>query len=251
MVVELRCNSRGKTPSPLLTESASHLHSISSLELWKTEQVFPNKPMNILIAEDDPVSRRVLEATLVNWGYHVSVSVDGTDAWEILQRDDAPSLAILDVMMPGIDGMELCRRVRQLPSSTPPYLLLLTAMASKEQVVKGIEAGANDYLSKPFHRAELRARVGVGVQMLELQKALADRVKELEQALSQVKQLQGMLPICSYCKKIRNDQNYWQRVEGYISDHTDVEFSHGICPDCHSRVLCELRERKKSLVESA
>jgi hypothetical protein len=81
--------------------------------------------------------------------------------------------------------------------------------------------------------------------MLELQRNLAERVKELEAALSQVKQLQGMLPICSYCKKIRNDQNYWQRVEGYLSDHTGVEFSHGICPDCHSRVMHELAESRR------
>ena len=202
--------------------------------------------MKILIAEDDPVSRRILEATLVKWGYEVSVALDGTEAWEMLQRENAPSLAILDIMMPGIDGLEVCRRVRQLPTTTPPYLILLTAMSSKDEVVSGIQAGANDYLSKPFHRDELRARVGVGAQMLLLQKSLAERVKELEQALSQVKQLQGMLPICSYCKKIRNDQNYWQRVEGYISDHADVEFSHGICPDCHSRVMDELAETRKA-----
>ena len=202
--------------------------------------------MKILIAEDDPVSRRILEATLVKWGYEVSVALDGTEAWEMLQRENAPSLAILDIMMPGIDGLEVCRRVRQLPTTTPPYLILLTAMSSKDEVVSGIQAGANDYLSKPFHRDELRARVGVGAQMLLLQKSLAERVKELEQALSQVKQLQGMLPICSYCKRIRNDQNYWQRVEGYISDHADVEFSHGICPDCHSRVMDELAEIRKA-----
>jgi len=200
--------------------------------------------MNILIAEDDPVSRRILHATLANWGYDVSVTTNGTDALALLQREDAPSLAILDIMMPGIDGLEICRELRKSQSTNPPYLILLTAMATKENVVKGIEAGANDYLSKPFHRDELRVRVGVGVQMLDLQRALTERVKELEVALSQVKQLQGMLPICSYCKKIRNDQNYWQKVEGYISDHTNVEFSHGICPDCHVRVKEELAERR-------
>jgi sigma-B regulation protein RsbU (phosphoserine phosphatase) len=202
--------------------------------------------MKILIAEDDPISRRILEVTLLKWDYEVLVAQNGTEAWEILQREDAPALAILDIMMPGIDGLELCRRIRQLPSTTPPYLILLTAMASKDDVVNGIQAGANDYLSKPFHRDELKARVGVGAQMVTLQQTLAERVKELEQALSQVKQLQGMLPICSYCKKIRNDQNYWQRVEGYISDHTGVEFSHGICPDCHCRVMDELAERRKA-----
>ncbi|MGH9875895.1 MAG: response regulator, partial [Pyrinomonadaceae bacterium] len=154
--------------------------------------------MKILIAEDDPVSRRILETTLVKWDYDVLVAIDGTQAWEILQRDNAPSLAILDIMMPGLDGLEVCRRTRQLPTTTPPYLILLTAMARKDEVVTGIQAGANDYLSKPFHRDELKARVAVGAQMLELQRNLAERVKELEQALSQIKQLQGMLPICSY-----------------------------------------------------
>lgn len=200
--------------------------------------------MNILIAEDDPISSRILEVTLMKWGYEVSVTSNGIDALKLLQSEAAPKLAILDVMMPGMDGLNVCRKVRESPSTTPPYLILLTAMGGKDDVVRGIQAGANDYLCKPFHQNELKVRVGVGVQMLELQQALTQRVKELEAAFSQVKQLQGMLPICSYCKKIRNDQNYWQRVEGYISDHTDVEFSHGICPDCHVRVKEELAERR-------
>src|SRR6267143_6581434 len=105
--------------------------------------------MKILIAEDDSVSRRILEATLVKWGYEVSVTLNGKQAWDVLQRKDAPSLAILDVMMPGIDGLEICRRVRQSGRALPPYIILLTAMNSKEEVVKGIQAGANDYLGKP------------------------------------------------------------------------------------------------------
>jgi len=207
--------------------------------------------MKILIAEDDPISRRILEATLVKWGYDVSVTLDGEQAWNVLQRKDAPSLAILDIMMPGIDGLEICRRVRQSPSSSPPYIILLTAMSDKEDVVKGIQAGANDYLSKPFHREELRVRVGVGVQMLLLQKTLAEQVKELEEALAQVKQLQGILPICSYCKQVRDDQNYWQKVEDYISDHTDVQFSHGICPNCYERVIREFEEQKQRQTRTA
>jgi sigma-B regulation protein RsbU (phosphoserine phosphatase) len=202
--------------------------------------------MKILIAEDDRVSRCILEATLVKWGYEVSVTFDGRQAWDALQREDAPSLAILDIMMPGMDGLEICRRVRQSTSATPPYLILLTAMSDKEDVVRGIQAGANDYLSKPFDRDELRVRVGVGVRMLTLQKALAERVEELEEALSQVKRLQGMLPICSYCKKVRDDQNYWQKVEDYISDHADVQFSHGICPGCYERVIREFEEQKQN-----
>lgn len=200
--------------------------------------------MNILIAEDDAVSRRILEQTLTNWKYDVTVAKDGEEAWEILQRSDAPMLAILDNMMPGMDGFEICRRVRKLPGTQSPYLLLLTAMSAKDDVVRGIEAGANDYLTKPFHREELRVRVGVGVQMLNLQATLFERVREVEAALAQVKQLQGILPMCSYCRQVRNDDDYWQKVEGYISDNTDIQFSHGICPDCYVKVEADLDARK-------
>jgi DNA-binding response OmpR family regulator len=201
--------------------------------------------MKILIAEDDPVSRRILEETLLDWGYEVSVASDGAAAWDALQRADAPSLAILDIMMPEMDGLNVCRSVRQLSAALPPYLILLTAMSRKEDVVKGIGAGANDYLTKPFHRDELKVRVGAGVQMLELQARLADRVRELEEALSQINQMQGLLPICSYCKKIRDDHNYWQKVETYISQRSQVQFSHGVCPTCYEDVTRELAERRQ------
>jgi DNA-binding response OmpR family regulator len=193
--------------------------------------------MKVLIAEDDTVSRRLLEATLIRWGYEVVVASDGVEAWEALQSDGAPSLAILDWMMPGLDGLEVCRRIRKMPSSTPPYLILLTAKGGREDLVTGLEAGANDYVTKPFNREELRARVQVGVRMVELQQHLADRVRALEEALARVKQLQGLLPICSYCKKIRDDQNYWQQVESYIAEHSQAQFSHSICPDCYEKLV--------------
>jgi sigma-B regulation protein RsbU (phosphoserine phosphatase) len=200
--------------------------------------------MKILIAEDEPVSRRILEKTLLDWGYEVSVTLDGAAAWDVLQGPEAPSLAILDIMMPEMDGLKVCRNVRQLSASIPPYLILLTAMSRKEDVVKGIQAGANDYLTKPFYRDELKVRVGVGVQMLELQRSLAERVRELEEALSQVDQLHGLLPICSYCKKIRDDHNYWQKVETYISHRSKARFSHGICPACYEDATRKLTERR-------
>jgi len=193
--------------------------------------------MKVLIAEDDPVSRRLLEATLKTFGFEVILAANGAQAWAVLQGEDPPSLAILDWMMPEIDGVEICRRVRQLPTATPPYLILLTAKSEKTDVVIGLDAGANDYLTKPFDRSELRARIQVGTHVLELQKALVGRVQELEDALSQVKQLQGLLPICSYCKKVRDEQNYWQLVESYLSEHAQVVLSHGICPDCYRTVV--------------
>lgn len=204
--------------------------------------------MKILIAEDDMVSRRLLEATLIKWGYEVVVTCDGAEAWEVFQQVDAPMLAILDWMMPSMDGIELCRKIRHALMPTPPYLILLTAKGRREDVVTGLRAGADDYVTKPFDREELRARVQVGMRIMELQQSLADRVNALEEALARVKQLQGLLPICSYCKKIRDDQNYWQQVESYISEHSEAQFSHSICPDCYERCvkpeLEQLRRRQ-------
>jgi CheY-like chemotaxis protein len=188
--------------------------------------------MKVLIADDDPLSRRLLQATLESWGYDVVVAVDGLDAWEALAGPKGPRLAILDWVMPGLHGVEVCQRLRQQPTSEPVYVILLTGRDAKADIVTGLQSGANDYVVKPFDRAELQARVLVGRNVVELQRSLAQRVRELETALSQVHQLQGLLPICSYCKKIRDDRNYWQQVETYVSRHTQVRFSHGICPDC-------------------
>jgi phosphoserine phosphatase RsbU/P len=192
--------------------------------------------MKILIAEDDPVSRRFLEVTLAKWGYEVVSTSDGNEAWEAFQRE-APTIAVLDWMMPGIDGAEVCRRARAVETPTPTYVIMLTAKSEKQDVVAGLCAGADDYITKPFDRHELHARIKVGLRIAELQKNVADRVIELELALSSVKQLQGLLPICSYCKKIRDDQNYWQQVDSYIGKHAEVEFSHSICPDCFDRLV--------------
>jgi len=193
--------------------------------------------MKILIAEDDPVSRYVLEAMLKNWGYDLVVTANGLEAWNALQSEEAPQLAVLDWMMPGMDGVDVCRRLRQLAPARPTYIILLTAKGEKNNIVEGLEAGANDYVIKPFAREELRARVGVGARVIDLQNDLADRVAQLEEALSQVKQLQGILPICSHCKKVRDDKNYWQQVESYITAHSEAQFSHSICPDCFERIV--------------
>jgi DNA-binding response OmpR family regulator len=193
--------------------------------------------MHILIAEDDFTSRRLLEATLLKWGYKVTATSDGVEALRVLQSDEAPKLAILDWMMPHMDGVEVCRQARTRVLDQPTYIILLTAKGGKEDIVAGLEAGADDYLTKPFDRQELHARLRVGSRMVELQTNLTDRVRQLEDALSHVKQLQVLVPMCAYCKKVRDDQNYWQQVESYIGAHTEARFSHGICPGCMETVV--------------
>ena len=193
--------------------------------------------MKILIAEDSHVSRRLLEAQLQRWGHEVQVTADGDAAWEAIQQKDAPALAILDWMMPGVAGVEICRRVRARATALPLYIILLTARTASEDVVQGLNAGADDYVTKPFHAAELQARLGVGIRIVLLQRQLAERVAELEEALAHVEELHGILPICSYCKRIRSDADSWHGIEEYVSAHSAARFSHGVCPQCLETVL--------------
>jgi sigma-B regulation protein RsbU (phosphoserine phosphatase) len=194
--------------------------------------------VKILIAEDDPVSRRVLEASLTKWGHEVVVTKDGAEAWGRLSNEPL-RLAILDWMMPEIDGVEVCRRVRARPGAEYVYVILLTAKSHKADLVVAMEAGADDFVAKPFDAAELRTRVLAGERIIGLKTELEDKIRELEHALAHVKQLQGLIPICMHCKKIRTDPSNWQSIETYIEEHTDASFSHGICSQCMAKYYPE------------
>ena len=193
--------------------------------------------MKVLIADDEAIFRTVVRGILARAGHEVVEALAGDQALAILDAPDAPPMAILDWMMPGLDGIDLCRTIRAREGRVAPYLILLTARDRREDVVSGLDAGADDYLTKPFDAGELRARVRVGARILALQQALADRVQALEQALGQVKQLEGLLPICAWCHKIRDDHNYWQSVERYVAERSTARFTHTICPDCRASVL--------------
>jgi phosphoserine phosphatase RsbU/P len=192
--------------------------------------------MRILIAEDDATSRIVLATVLTKDGYDVTATDDGGAAWEVLQKPEAPRLAILDLMMPGIDGLELVRRVRAIPSVAPPYLIIVSTKSEKSDVIAALDAGANDYLTKPFDPGELRARIEVGRRMIEMRFELNEKVKQLKQALAEVRTLKGIVPICANCKNVRDDQGYWNRVESYLNEHTEADFTHAVCPDCMKRL---------------
>ncbi|MDX9720566.1 MAG: response regulator transcription factor [Myxococcota bacterium] len=188
--------------------------------------------MRILVAEDDRTSRDLLLLLLERAGHEVVVTVDGRQAWNAAQAPDAPKLLILDWMMPELSGPELCKRLRALSVESPPYIILLTALSEKRYVAEGLDAGANDYLSKPVDPLELRARVDVGERMLKLHEQLVKRNQELQDAMTQIRTLHGIIPICCHCKRILDDHKYWRRIEEYITEHTDALFSHDLCPEC-------------------
>ncbi len=173
--------------------------------------------MKILIAEDDPVSSLVLSAKLKKLGYEVISAENGREAWATYQRE-TPRIVITDWMMPEVDGLELCKMIRDDNRLQYTYIIMLTALGGKERLIEGMTAGADDFVTKPFESEGLKARLRVAERVLSLQ--------------STVNQLEGLLPICSYCKKIRDPENVWHPVESYVEDHTETSFEQSLCPDC-------------------
>ena len=189
--------------------------------------------MKILVIEDDAVARAVLRQALLRLGHDVVEAGDGEAAWKILQSEPV-RVIVSDWLMPGMDGLEFCRRLRARGQAEYVYFILLTAnTADQSNRTTASDAGVDDFLAKPMDFDELWMRLRVAERILRY--------------TTQVRQLEEMLPICSYCKKIRDDQNYWQQIEGYISERTGSDFSHSVCPDCYQRVLVpELEQIKAS-----
>lgn len=188
--------------------------------------------MRVLMADDDAMLRHGLGIQLRQWGYDPVVCPNGDDARRVLESGEPPLVAILDRSMPGADGLTLCAEIRATARLRATYVILLTAHDTRDDMLSGLDGGADEYITKPFDWDLLRARLKTGVRIATLQRDLAQKVTELEHALANVKQLSGLLPICSYCKRIRDDGDYWQQLETYLGDHSEAEFSHGICPEC-------------------
>jgi DNA-binding response OmpR family regulator len=188
--------------------------------------------MKVLIADDDAVLRFALRDHLEQWSFEVTECADGDAAREVMQEPSPPLLLIVDWNMPGVDGPALCQELREVPALAGMYVILLTANSARKDVIAGLESGADDYITKPFEWDELRARVRIGSRIVSLQQALGERVQELQHALSNVRTLGGLLPICAYCKRIRDDRDYWKQIEQYLAEHSNARFSHGICPEC-------------------
>jgi len=182
--------------------------------------------MKILIAEDDPVSLTILQAVLQSEGHDVITSSSGAEAWEKFDRE--PSRVIVsDWVMPDMDGLELCRRVRQRMKTEYTYFILLTAnTTTRENLRTAMYAGIDDFLSKPLDRETIFMRLRVASRILDF--------------TTQIRVLKELIPICMYCKKVRDDSDYWQQVDTYIHTCTGSNFSHGICPECLDQHLAAL-----------
>jgi phosphoserine phosphatase RsbU/P len=188
--------------------------------------------MKVLTVEDDAVARGVLRQALKRLDHEVIEASDGEAAWQLLQKEPV-RVVVSDWMMPKLDGLELCRRIRAQPGAEYTYFILLTSnTANNENRREAADAGVDDFLTKPLEFEELWTRLRVATRILRY--------------ATQVRQLEEMMPICSYCKKIRDDKNYWQQIEGYINQRTGSEFSHSVCPDCYTRVVIpELEQFKR------
>lgn len=188
--------------------------------------------MKILAVEDDAVARAVLRKALQRLGHDVIEATDGQEALTRLQAEPV-RVVVSDWMMPNVDGLQLCQRLRARAGSEYVYFILITAnSADSTNRIAAADAGVDDFLSKPLNIEELWMRLRVAERILRF--------------ATQVQQLEEMLPICSYCKKIRDDQNYWQQMEGYINERTGSEFSHSVCPDCMTSVVQPEMDKMKA-----
>jgi len=189
--------------------------------------------LKILIAEEEFTTRMMVQVCLENWGYRVESVTDGNAAWEILEKADRPEIAILDWEMPEIDGVEVCRRVKEQATVMAPYIILLTSRDSKTDIVKGFDAGADDYMTKPFNDNELRARVRVAERLVRTQLSLAESVAELKEALDQVEMLENGIQACGSCRKIFSPfDGEWHSYDDALDNGADPRFIVTSCPDC-------------------
>ena len=186
----------------------------------------------ILVADDSRVTRQIVSHVLESGGFTIVTACDGLEAEHISRQPDTPRIFLLDGEMPGLSGVELARRLRGNPVHERSYIVLVTGNDSDEALIEGLGAGADDYVKKPFRGRELLARARAGARVVQLQIELSVRMSELESALSEVKTLRGLVPICMHCHRIRSESQEWQRLERYIEAHSDASFSHSICEAC-------------------
>ncbi len=196
--------------------------------------------LRILIVDDEPINIHLLTRALQGT-YDVYTATNGNDAISQIQ-ETPPDLLILDVMMPGISGFDVCRNIKADERFADIPVIFLTGLDTQEDQLQGLELGGIDYLTKPINFTLLRLRVRNHIALKEQRDLLVRQKRELEAALARVKQLEGIIPICMHCKKIRDDQESWHQLEAYISNHSEAQFSHGMCSDCFSTRYPDLKK---------
>lgn len=201
----------------------------------------PESAAQILIVDDVPANIQLIANMLSKEAFQISAALSGPQALALVERVQ-PDLVLLDVTMPVMDGFETCRQLKARPGTADVPVIFLTGRASEEDVLKGFEAGGVDYVSKPFSHPELMARVQTHLRLRRLVEVERQQRAELQASMARIKQLSGLLPICARCKCIRDDQGYWNQLEQYLSSHTDVAFTHGICPNCARELYPEMFE---------
>jgi DNA-binding response OmpR family regulator len=192
----------------------------------------------VLVVEDDPFFQRILVRRVENEGYQVRAASDGREGMKAIVTFE-PDVVISDWMMPEVDGLELCQSVKTGLREAAPYFILLTAKGEISDKLLALDTGADDYLVKPADQGELIARVRAGLRIVDLTRRLRRTIAELqiakadlEHTKTDLRQLQSTLPICSFCKKIRDDDGIWHDVDKYLTTHAQADFSHGVCPEC-------------------
>ena len=200
-------------------------------------------PNRILIADDDERPRQLLAHYLKSWGFTVTECRDGLEAAAFLEGANAPALAVIDWMMPGLEGVEICRRIRRLPSPRPyTYIILVTG---NSDAAAGLEAGADDFVGKPYNVDELRARLAVGQRVVGLERRLAEHIALLRDALTQVAALPentGTVCICPECKQTRGGDHLWQPIETYLEEQGGIHSVPELCPDCREQIEQRARD---------
>ncbi|PKK89751.1 MAG: response regulator [Candidatus Wallbacteria bacterium HGW-Wallbacteria-1] len=197
-----------------------------------------NSEKRLILAVDDEYANLFLLKGLLENRFRIIEAKDGQEAVDTALRE-RPDLILMDVMMPVMTGLQACAALKERAETRDIPIIMITAKTGDESLKNALEVGAFDYVTKPFSEVELVARMGNALKLRDqidtLKKLNLEKAKliiELRDAFAQVKTLRGLLPICSSCKKIRNDGGYWSQIEEYITLHSDAVFSHGICPDC-------------------
>jgi phosphoserine phosphatase RsbU/P len=215
----------------------------------------------LLIVDDIPENIKVLGASLKHAGYILTFATNGAQALEIAKHNNI-DLILLDIMMPGMDGYEVCEALKNEEGTKDVPVIFITAKTQKEDIIRGFEAGAVDYITKPFNAAELSARVQTHLELEKSRQIIAHQARELawankrlvekniklQKAIDEIEALKGLLPVCSSCKKIRSANtdpdkaDSWVSLEAYLHKHTAVEVTHSICPECMAKLYPDLYE---------